>query len=152
MESAACPAPSAVSCVCSPGPDPSFSGRWILEAQRRGKKEERNWCVGSLRSPVRRGVASYLCKRPHSRRAAAAETGEEMLLQRLIVLQTSLGGDPLLATSPSLQASLDWGPSILCCAGVLAVSQCPRSPLAELRHQSDHLRAPPTFKSGAHVG
>jgi hypothetical protein len=25
-------------------------------------------------------------------------------------------------------------------------------PLAELRHQSDHLRAPPTFKSGAHVG
>lgn len=48
-----------------------------------------------------------------------------MLLQRPIVLQTALGGDRLLATSPSLQAALDWGPSTLCCARVLAVPQRP---------------------------
>lgn len=51
-----------------------------------------------------------------------------MQLQRPIVLQTALGGDPLLATSPSLQAVLDWGPGTLCWAGVLAVPQ--RSPCA----------------------
>jgi hypothetical protein len=38
MESAARPAPSSAGDVCSPGPDPGFSGKWILEAQRRSKE------------------------------------------------------------------------------------------------------------------
>lgn len=46
-----------------------------------------------------------------------------MRLQQPIVLRIALDGDPLLATSPSLQAALDWGPGTLCCAGVLAVPQ-----------------------------
>lgn len=55
---------------------------------------------------------------------------------------------------PHFQAALDWRPGTLCCAGVLVVPQrpVPGASFVELNHQSDHHRAPPTFKSGAHVG
>lgn len=102
----------------------------------------------------RRRVASYLCRRLRGRQGAAAATAAGM--QRPLVPQTAPGGYPLLATSPSLPSSSGRGtrdPALCGCSGCPSASRrVPCASLAELSHRSDHHRAPPTFKSGAHVG
>lgn len=54
-------------------------------------------------------------------------------------------------TSKQLWTGRTRDPALCGCSGCPSAS-VPCASLAELSHRSDHHRAPPTFKSGAHVG